>query len=154
MSYKDFTNHFCPLYLSILLVSFSFICFGQKSSLFINSRWLKSGESCYDTLYLASQSNFEEYYCDTKYKSFGKYKLVDDTITIKAYETHDFIRETFGKDAKKITDSAGLILISTTKYVIINSKEIQKVYFQDLISGYESRRAGWKYSKIDASKED
>lgn len=119
----------------------------QTIQLLPNSTWIKEGELCFDTLRIISDNTYEQFYCDTNYLEKGEISIQDNLITLTAYETPEFVKKHLNPTSEQLKQTDNEIAISLVRYKIMGTDKIQKVYFEDLISGYKSSTSGWIYRR-------
>lgn len=136
------------LLFNVVLIAYS--CNGQRGNDLIGSTWVKKGELCFDSLHFEVDGKYHEYYCDTENDVKGTYVLHGDTLVLTALQSPAEVLDRY--PAIKIANKESKY-ISTyiTKYRFSLEGVIEKVYFKDLITGYESigPETFWKYCRIE-----
>ena len=135
------------LLFNIIVVTCS--CNGQNVNELIGSVWVKKGEFCFDSLYFEVDGKYREYYCDTEYDVKGSYVLHGDTLVLTALQSPAEVLDRYPN--AEIDDKESRYISSyITKYRFSPDGVIEKVYFMDIITGYESIgvETYWKYRKV------
>ena len=135
------------IFFQALFLAFS--CKGQGSDL-VNTKWVKEGEFCYDSLVFINDKEYQQYYCDTQSKVTGKYQVDEDTLILTAYQkVGDIVYEL---PPEISSDPSKVIPTYLTKYFINSSEDLQGSYFEDFITGYKqilTDEGSWSYTKLE-----
>lgn len=132
----------------IVLITVS--CNGQREHELMGSTWVKSGELCFDSLHFEDRNKYREYYCDTKNDVKGTYAFHGDTLVLTAFHDPAEVLDRY-PNAKINAKGSKCIPTYITKYRFSPEGVIEKVYFKDIITGYESVgvETFWKYSRTE-----
>ena len=135
----------------MIFVQMAFLIFSCKSqdTGFFNTKWLKQGEFCYDSLFFVSDKEYRQYYFDTQLDVMGKYLVDGDTLILTAYQKVEGIVYELPADIASIPSK--VIPTYQTKYLVNGSKELQSSYFEDFITGYKQVLAegSWNYTRLE-----
>jgi hypothetical protein len=123
-----------------LIMSFFGACNGQNRNELIDSVWEKKGEFCSDSLHFYSNGEYQEYYCEFQEYVKGNYHIKGDTLTLIEYKL----------SSEVVSDNPKSVPTYVWKYIFLEPGMLQKVYYEDLISGEKDIgiENTWKYALL------